>query len=103
MATYNGPPVGSQYTIDSPAESSTGGFFESVTKGIGAFGELAGIGLSTYAGVKAVKANSQPERTYDQEYVRDIAGQPVAYPGAISAGTLLLIGGAVGLFLLLRK
>lgn len=104
MATYNGPPVGSEYTLDSPASGSSGGFFESVTQGIGAFGQLAGIGLSTYSGIKAVKASGRPETTYDQEYVRDIAGQPVAYPGSISAGTLLLFGAAaVGLFLMLRK
>ncbi len=105
MATYNGPPVGSQYSLDAPAASSTGGFFESVTQGIDAFGKIAGLGLQTYAGVKQVKATTaRPETTYDQEYVRDIAGQPVAYQGAISATALLLFGvAAVGLFLALRK
>lgn len=84
MATYNGPPVGNQYTLDSPVAGSSGGFFESVTQGIDAFGKLAGIGLNTYASVRTVKASTaQPERTYDQEYVRDIAGQPVAYPRPI--------------------
>lgn len=92
MATYNGPAVGSEYTLDAPASGSTGGFFEAVSTGIDAFGKIAGIGLNTYAGVQTVKANNaRPETTYDQEYIRDIAGAPVAVNS--SNQTLLIVGG----------